>query len=60
MEKELFEKMLKDYLKDCARLTLSVDEDKKSMYDNSVSYTLKVQLKLGDEVILSDVDTLYL
>ena len=60
MEKELFEKMLKDYLKDCAKLTLSIDADKKSMYDNSVSYTLKVQLKLGDEVILSDVDTLYL
>lgn len=60
MEKEKFEQMLKEYLKSNAKIELVIDEDKKGMYDNSTSFTFKVQLIIDEDVILDTQDTLYL
>lgn len=60
MDKKLFSEMLKEFLKENAKLKLYINEDYKGMYDNSVSYTFEVELEIDGETITSTKDTLYL
>jgi hypothetical protein len=60
MDKKLFSEMLKEFLKENAKLKLYINEDRKGMYDNSVSYTFEVELEIDGETITSTKDTLYL
>ena len=60
MDKDLFKQMLKEFLKDNAKLKLSIDEDSKGMYDMSTTYTFEVELEIDGETITSTKDTLYL
>ncbi len=60
MDKKLFSEMLKEFLKENAKLKLYINEDCKGMYDNSVSYTFEVELEIDGETITSTKDTLYL
>ena len=60
MDKKLFSEMLKEFLKENAKLKLFINEDSKGMYDNSVSYTFEVELEIDGETITSTKDTLYL
>lgn len=60
MDKKLFSEMLKEFLKENAKLKLYINEDYKGMYDNSVSYTFEIELEIDGETITSTKDTLYL
>lgn len=60
MDKKLFSEMLKEFLKENAKLKLYINEDRKGMYDKSVSYTFEVELEIDGETITSTEDTLYL
>lgn len=52
--------MLKEFLKENAKLKLYINEDCKGMYDKSVSYTFEVELEIDGETITPTEDTLYL